>query len=176
MDFGNGQSALTDALSAAQATASQLAGRCGISTAPAYARMGLTPIAGQNDDNEFFSQANASSLESFAASNGVQELSFWEVDGYDKPDGYAYSKIFNAITSGAGPGRGAPAGAGPDHRLRGLVRRRAQRLDRELHARPGLHLQRDRRPAVDRRRRPDPTQLQIWSCSGNANQDWVIAG
>jgi chitinase len=33
--------------------------------------------------------ANASSLESFAASNGVQELSFWEVDGYDKPDGYA---------------------------------------------------------------------------------------
>jgi chitinase len=113
MDFGNGQNALNDALSAAPATAAQLTSLYGISTGQAYARMGLTPIAGQNDDNEFFSQANASSLESFAASNGVQELSFWEVDGYDKPDGYAYSKIFNAITSASGGGGGGPAGAGP---------------------------------------------------------------
>ena len=30
--------------------------------------MGLTPIAGQNDDNEYFSQSDASTLESFAAS------------------------------------------------------------------------------------------------------------
>jgi chitinase len=109
MDFGNGQNALADAESAAQATASQLASLYGISTSQAYARMGLTPIAGQNDDNEYFSQANAATLESFAASNGVQELSFWEVDGYDKPVGYAYSKIFNQITSG---GRSTSA-AGP---------------------------------------------------------------
>jgi chitinase len=106
MDFGNGQNPLSDAESAAQATASQLASLYGISTSAAYARMGLTPIAGQNDDNEFFSQSNASTLESFAASNGVAELSFWEVDGYDKPLGYAYSKIFNAITSGGGGGGG----------------------------------------------------------------------
>jgi chitinase len=106
MDFGNGQNPLSDAESAAQATASQLASLYGISTSQAYARMGLTPIAGQNDDNEFFSQSNASTLESFAASNGVAELSFWEVDGYDKPLGYAYSKIFNAITSGGGGGGG----------------------------------------------------------------------
>jgi chitinase len=106
MDFGNGQNPLSDAESAAQATSSQLASLYGISTSAAYARMGLTPIAGQNDDNEFFSQANASTLESFAASNGVAELSFWEVDGYDKPLGYAYSKIFNAITSGGGGGGG----------------------------------------------------------------------
>src|SRR5260370_39024883 len=102
MDFGNGQNALADAESGAQATASQLASLYGISASQAYARMGLTPIAGQNDDNEYFSQANAATLESFAASNGVQELSFWEVDGYDKPVGYAYSKIFNAIASGGG--------------------------------------------------------------------------
>jgi chitinase len=106
MDFGNGQNPLSDAESAAQATVSQLASLYGISTSAAYARMGLTPIAGQNDDNEFFSQSNASTLESFAASNGVAELSFWEVDGYDKPLGYAYSKIFNAITSGGGGGGG----------------------------------------------------------------------
>src|ERR1700761_8137614 len=79
--------------------------------------MGLTPIAGQNDDNEVFSTANASTLESFAASNGVGELSFWEVDGFDKPAGYAYSKIFTAITGssssgGSGGGTGGGSGGG----------------------------------------------------------------
>ena len=106
MDFGNGQNALNDALSAAQATSGQLASLYGIATAQAYAMMGLTPIAGQNDDNEVFSTANASTLESFAASNGVGELSFWEVDGYDKPAGYPYSKIFNAITGSSSSGGG----------------------------------------------------------------------
>ncbi|HTJ68928.1 MAG TPA: ricin-type beta-trefoil lectin domain protein [Actinospica sp.] len=104
MDFGDGQNALNDAESAARATSGQLASLYGISTSAAYGMMGLTPIAGQNDDNEDFTTGNAQTLESFAASNGVQELSFWEVDGYDKPDGYAYSKIFNAITGTSGGG------------------------------------------------------------------------
>jgi chitinase len=112
MDFGNGQNALNDALSAAQATSGQLASLYGISTAQAYAMMGLTPIAGQNDDNEVFSTGNASTLESFAATNGVGELSFWEVDGYDKPAGYAYSKIFNAITGGTSSSGGIGGGGG----------------------------------------------------------------
>jgi chitinase len=113
MDFGNGQNALNNALSAAKATAGQLASLYGISTAQSYAMMGLTPIAGQNDDNEVFSTADASTLESFAAANGVGELSFWEVDGYDKPVGYAYSKIFNAITGGtAGSGGSGGSGGG----------------------------------------------------------------
>jgi chitinase len=103
MDFGDGQNALNDAESAAKGTASQLASLYGISTSAAYARIGLTPIAGQNDDNENFTQANASTLESFAASSGVAELSFWEIDGYDKGTGYAYSRIFNAITGGSTP-------------------------------------------------------------------------
>jgi chitinase len=111
MDFGNGQNALNDALSAAQATSGQLASLYGISSAQAYAMMGLTPIAGQNDDNEVFSTANASTLESFAATNGVGELSFWEVDGYDKPAGYAYSKIFNAITGSSSSGGGSGGGS-----------------------------------------------------------------
>jgi len=101
MDFGNGQNALNDAESAARGTAAQLASLYGISTSAAYGRLGLTPIAGQNDDNENFTQSNASTLESFAAANGVQELSFWEVDGYDKGTGYAYSRIFNGITGGS---------------------------------------------------------------------------
>jgi chitinase len=106
MDFGDGQNALNDAESAAVATAGQLSSLYGISTSAAYARIGLTPIAGQNDDNENFTQANAATLESFAASNGVEELSFWEVDGYDKPVGYAYSKIFNEITGSSSGGGG----------------------------------------------------------------------
>jgi chitinase len=97
MDFGNGQNALKDAESGAKATHSQLESIFGSSSAAAWNQLGLTPIAGKNDDNENFTQANAKTLESFAASNGVGELAFWEVDEYDKKVGYAYSKIFNAI-------------------------------------------------------------------------------
>jgi chitinase len=96
MDFGDGENVLADAESAATHTNTQLNGIWGISSS--YSRMGLTPIAGRNDDNENFTQANATSLESFAAGKGVRELAFWEVHGYDKPTGYAYSKIFNKIT------------------------------------------------------------------------------
>jgi hypothetical protein len=98
MDFGNGHNALKDAESAAEATHGQLAGIYGGSSAQLWATLGLTPIAGRNDDNENFSQADAATLESFAAARGIQELAFWEVDGYDKPTGYAYSRIFNKIT------------------------------------------------------------------------------
>jgi len=153
MDFGNGQNALADAESAAQATASQLASLYGISTSQAYARMGLTPIAGQNDDNEYFSQANASTLESFAASNGVQELSFWEVDGYDKPVGYAYSKIFNQITTGGtgGGGGGGTSATGPVTGYGG------QCLD------------------VRGASSADFTAVQVYTCNGTGAQQWTVA-
>ncbi|HET9170699.1 MAG TPA: RICIN domain-containing protein [Actinospica sp.] len=111
MDFGDGENPLNDAESAAKATVSQLEGIYGVSSSAAWNMLGLTPIAGQNDDNEFFSTSNAGTLESFAAANGVQELAFWEVDGYDKPDGYAYSKIFEKITGGSSGGGGSfPSG------------------------------------------------------------------
>lgn len=97
MDFGDGENPLADAESGATAAEKQFASIYGGSAAQNWARMGLTPIAGQNDDDENFTQSDASSLESFAASKGVQELAFWEVDAYDKPAGYAYSGIFNRI-------------------------------------------------------------------------------
>jgi chitinase len=147
MDFGNGQNPLNDALSAAQAAAGQLAGLYGISTSQAYAMLGLTPIAGQNDDNEFFSQSNASTLESFAASNGVQELSFWEVDGYDKPAGYAYSRIFQAITNGGGGSTGG--------QITGLA---------------GLCV--DVRGASS----ANFTPVQVYTCNGTNAQQWTVAG
>jgi chitinase len=151
MDFGNGQNALNDAESAAQATASQLASLYGISTSAAYARIGLTPIAGQNDDNENFTQANASTLESFAANNGVAELSFWEIDGYDKGTGYAYSRIFNAITGGSTPPPPPPSGStGPITGYEGLC------LD-------------DRSAST-----ADFNPIQVYSCNGTAAQSWTV--
>jgi chitinase len=155
MDFGDGQNALNDALSAAQDTAGQLASLYGISTAQAYGLLGLTPIAGQNDDNEVFSQANASTLESFAASHGVEELSFWEVDGYDKPVGYAYSKIFNAITTaasgGGGGGGGTTTGTGPITGYAGLC--------------------------VDVRSASSAnfTPVQVYTCNGTNAQQWTAS-
>jgi chitinase len=155
MDFGDGQNALKDALSAAQGTASQLANLYNVSTAQAYGMLGLTPIAGQNDDNEFFSQSDASTLESFASSNGVQELSFWEVDEFDKGAGFAYSKIFNAITGAGGGGTGGGGGgttaaAGPVVGFGGLC------LD------------------VRSASTADFTPVQVYTCNGTNAQKWTL--
>jgi chitinase len=150
MDFGAGTNDLAAAESAAQGTANQLAGLYGISTSAAYAKMGLTPIAGTNDDGTVFSQSNAQSLESFAASNGVAELSFWEVDGYDKGTGYAYSRIFNAITGGTTPPPPPPPGSGPVTGYQGLC------LD------------------VRGASSADATPVQVYTCNGTGAQTWAL--
>ncbi|HEX5402367.1 MAG TPA: ricin-type beta-trefoil lectin domain protein [Pseudonocardiaceae bacterium] len=151
MDFGNGQNALNDALSAAQDSASQLAGLYGISTAAAYNRLGLTPIAGQNDDNEFFSQANAATLESFAATNGVAEMSFWEVDFYDKPLGYAYTRTFTKIT-------GAPAGGGGGTGTTGEITGLAGKC-----------------VDVAGASTVNGTKVDLFTCNGTNAQNWTVA-
>jgi chitinase len=151
MDFGAGTNDLAAAESAAQGTASQLSSLYGISTTAAYNMMGLTPIAGVNDDGTDFSISNASSLESFAASNGVQELSFWEVDGYDKGTGYQYSTIFNKITTGGGGGTPPPTGAtGPITGYEGLC------LD-------------DRSAST-----ADFNPVQVYTCNGTNAQSWTV--
>ena len=150
MDFGDGQNALADAESAAQASAGQLSGLYGISTSAAYNMMGLTPIAGQNDDNEYFSTANAQTLESFAASNGVGELSFWEVDGYDKPTGYQYSSIFNQITGTTSGGGGGTTATGQITGYEGLC------LD-------------DRSAST-----ADFNPIQVYTCNGTSAQQWTV--
>ena len=151
MDFYDGSNNdLGDAESAARATASQLSGLYGISTSAAYAMMGLTPIAGVNDDGTDFSISNASSLESFAASNGVQELSFWEVDGYDKGTGYQYSSIFNQISGGGG---GTPPPTGATGSITGYE---------------GLCL--DDRSAST----ADFNPVQVYTCNGTNAQSWTV--
>jgi chitinase len=152
MDFGDGQNALADAESASTDTASQLASLYGISTSAGYALEGLTPIAGQNDDNENFTQANASTLESFAAGKGVQELSFWEIDEYDKATGYAYSRIFNQFTGGTTTGGGG--GTTATGQITGYE---------------GLCL--DDRSASTTNLNP----VQVYTCNGTAAQQWTVA-
>jgi chitinase len=149
MDFGAGSNDLADAESAAQGTASQLSSLYGISTSAAYGMMGLTPIAGTNDDGTYFSTSNASSLESFAASNGVAELSFWELDGYDKPTGYQYSSIFNEITGSSGGGGGSGA-TGAITGYEGLC------LD-------------DRSASTT-----DFNPIQVYTCNGTNAQQWTV--
>jgi chitinase len=152
MDFGDNENAFNDAESAARATSGQLANLYGISTSAAYGRMGLTPIAGQNDDMENFTQANASALESFAASNGVQELSFWELQDYDKPLGYAYSRIFNTISGSSGTGSGT-GGSGATGQITGLG---------------GLCL--DDKSASTANFNP----VQVYTCNGSDAQQWTV--
>ncbi|MEY9891812.1 chitinase [Catenulispora sp. MAP5-51] len=149
MDYYDGQPVINDALSSAQAAAGQIASLYGISTSAAYGKEGLTPIAGKNDDGAMFSQSDAQTLETFAANNGVAELSFWEVDSYDKATGYAYSRIFNAITGGSG-GNPPPTGTG------------------QITGYQGLCL--DDRSASTANFNP----VQVYTCNGSNAQKWTV--
>ncbi|MBP0460041.1 chitinase [Streptomyces montanisoli] len=151
MDFGDGQNALDDALSATRGTASQLAGLYSVSTSAAYGRIGVTPIAGQNDDNEYFSQSDAQTLETFAAGNGVQYLSFWEVDQYDKPTGYAYSRIFNKLSGGGGT---TPPPSGATGRITGYG---GKCVD------------------VAGANASNGSAVQLYDCNGTGAQSWTVA-
>ncbi|MEY9936812.1 chitinase [Streptacidiphilus sp. MAP5-3] len=79
MDYGtSGTEMGTAANQALDATAGQVASAFGISTSAAYARLGNTPMIGQNDSaGEVFSLADAGTVESYAAQQGIAELSFW---------------------------------------------------------------------------------------------------
>ncbi|HZP51241.1 ricin-type beta-trefoil lectin domain protein [Actinocrinis sp.] len=188
MDFYDGQPVLSDAESAARNTANQLAGLYGISTAAAYAKMGLTPIAGTNDDGASFSQSDAQSLESFAAGNGVAELAFWEVDGYDKGTGYAYSRIFNQITGGTTPPP-PPPGSGPITGYQGMCLdvRAAGTADGtavQVYACNGTNAQQWTQTSgnqlqalgkcldVSGAGTADGTKVQLWTCNGTVAQVW----
>jgi chitinase len=153
MDFGDGENALNDAKSGANAAHTQLASiYTGLTSAQLWNKIGLTPIAGQNDDNEFFSQADATNLEAFAATNGVQKLAFWEVHDYDRPLGYAYSRIFNQITGGTTtpPPTTPPATGGTITGIGGKC------VD------------------VAAASSADGTAVQLYACNGTAAQKWTV--
>ncbi|MFI7104250.1 lysozyme [Streptomyces sp. NPDC050161] len=78
MDYGQGTG--TDmgaaAISAGKATLAQMQS---VDSSYTYANLGITPMIGVNDDGSTFSLADAASVASWAASNGVGRMSHWSV-------------------------------------------------------------------------------------------------
>ena len=87
-----------------------------------YANIGITPMIGRNDDAaEIFTEADAHTVENFAAGNGIGRLAFWSVDR-DQPCGNGvsglpsctdisqstldFTKIFTAYGGNGGGGGG----------------------------------------------------------------------
>ncbi|HEV3170681.1 MAG TPA: chitinase [Actinocrinis sp.] len=80
MDYGTSGTEMGDAaVQALGAVAGQVASTFGISTSAAYAKLGDTPMIGQNDSaGEIFTVADGATLESAAASDGIALLSYWD--------------------------------------------------------------------------------------------------
>ncbi len=77
MDYYQGDQEMgTAAINAAEATLSQLRS---IDPGYTYANVGITPMIGVNDDGSTFTLADARSVRSWAASNGIGRLSFWSL-------------------------------------------------------------------------------------------------
>jgi hypothetical protein len=124
MDYGtSGTEMGTAANQALDATAAQLESTYGISSSAAYAMLGNTPMIGQNDTSgEIFTLADAATVESYAAQQGIAMLSFWAegrdndgcpgtttaestCSGITQANG-AFTQAFQAFTSGGGGGGG----------------------------------------------------------------------
>jgi hypothetical protein len=65
------------AIGAAQATLAQMKA---INSSYSYTNIGITPMIGKNDDGSTFTLADASTVASWAHTNGVGRLAFWSVD------------------------------------------------------------------------------------------------
>jgi len=91
-----------------------------------WAMEGNTPMIGVNDTtSEIFTTGNATTLENFAASHGIQLLAYWSL-GRDKAcatngqlsdscsgtpqSAYQFARTFNGITGGGGGGGGGTGG------------------------------------------------------------------
>ncbi|MCC5477892.1 carbohydrate binding domain-containing protein [Streptomyces barringtoniae] len=79
MDYyaGTGTEMGQGAVAAARATLTQMQS---VDSGYTYANLGITPMIGKNDDGSTFTPADARTVESFAAQNGVGRLAFWSVN------------------------------------------------------------------------------------------------
>jgi chitinase len=78
MDYYQGNQDMGQAaINAAQATLAQMRS---VDSSYTYANVGITPMIGVNDDGSTFTLANAATVESWAAANGVGRLSFWSIN------------------------------------------------------------------------------------------------
>jgi chitinase len=171
MDYGPNEDMGAAAISAANGLHAQLGAIWTTKTsAQLWAMEGNTPMIGVNDStNEVFSIANANTLESFAASNGIQELSFWSL-GRDKAcssngtlsdtcsgtsqNAYQFSSTFNAITGGTTGGGGGGGGA-PTGQITGYG---GKCVD------------------VAGAQTTNGTAVQLYTCNGTNAQQWTVTG
>jgi chitodextrinase len=129
MDYGG---AVSDMGAAAQSAAmGTLSAARGVWSGFSYAQLGITPMIGQNDQaGEIFTLGNASTLVSWANSNGVGRLAFWSV-GRDQPcpggagggaspncssivqNSLDFTRIFNNGSSGGTPPPPPPPSPSP---------------------------------------------------------------
>ncbi|MEY9848906.1 ricin-type beta-trefoil lectin domain protein [Streptacidiphilus sp. MAP5-3] len=165
MDYGPNEEMGQAAVSAAQGLYSQLGQIWPSKTsAQLWAMEGNTPMIGVNDStNEVFTTGDAATLESFAQTNGVQELSYWAL-GRDQAcasDGtlsdtcsgtsqnpYQFASTFNALTGSTSGGGGGSTG--------------------QITGYGGLCL--DDRSASTANFNP----VQVYTCNGSAAQQWTV--
>jgi chitinase len=169
MDYGPTVDMGNAAVSAAQGLHTQL-GQIwtGKTSAQLWAMEGNTPMIGVNDStNEVFSTSDATDLENFAKSNGIQELSFWSL-GRDKAcsstgtlsdscsgtpqSAWQFSSTFDAVT-GSGGTTPPPGGAsGPI--ASGYAGKCAD---------------------VAGAGTANGTSVQLYDCNGTSAQNWTVA-
>ncbi|MGW1254927.1 ricin-type beta-trefoil lectin domain protein [Streptomyces sp. NPDC002513] len=154
------------AVSAATALHTQLGNIWSTKTsAQLWAMEGNTPMIGVNDSlNEVFTTGNATTLTTFAKSNGIQQIGYWAL-GRDKAcasngtlsdtcsgtpqSPYQFAGIFNGIGSGGGGGGGTPR-TGPITGYAGLC------LD-------------DRSAST-----ANGNPIQVYTCNGSNAQTWTV--
>jgi chitinase len=158
MDYGPAMDMGQAAINAANALHTQLGQIWTTKTsAQLWAMEGDTPMIGVNDTSaEVFTTGNAQTLESFAASNGIQLLAFWAL-GRDNQgssgtpqSNYQFTNIFKAI-NGGGTTPPPPTGT-PIHGYGGKC------VD------------------VSGANTANGTAIQLWTCNGTNAQQWTHSG
>jgi chitinase len=113
MDYYEGDIEMGNAaISAAENTLTQMKAVNGSYT---YANVGITPMIGVNDDGSTFTLADASSVASWASSNGIGRLAFWSVDrdqACPGGNGGAASPTCSGVSESTGQFTGAFTGTG----------------------------------------------------------------
>jgi hypothetical protein len=126
MDYGSSGTEMGSAANQAlDSVAGQLESIYGIPSSAAYGMLGNTPMIGQNDTSgEIFTLADAATVESYAARQGIPWLSFW-AEGRDNggcpgnpsasstcsgltQNSGAFTQAFQPFTTGSGGGGGTP--------------------------------------------------------------------
>ncbi|MEY9968414.1 hypothetical protein ABIA33_006498 [Streptacidiphilus sp. MAP12-16] len=170
MDYATSGTEMGNASNQAlDAVAGQVAGAFGISTAAAYAKLGNTPMIGQNDSaGEVFTLADAANVESYDASKGIALLSYWSQNrdnggcaGSTTASGTCsglsqntgdFARTFQPFTGGSSSGGGG--GTGATGAITGYA---------------GLCL--DDRAASTTNFNP----VQVYTCNQTPAQNWTVA-